>query len=102
MSSLTHGAAIEKVTRAKTRVEEVLKFRKEVEAEVFELERRQLALKKKISGHINDKKNLSGFLVHPAERYHCCMSEIDHIALQALLSEDLKHWESIANGTVKS
>ena len=64
MSSLKKEAAVEKVAQARHRVEEILKFREEIEDEVIDLEKRQQALKSKITRLIHDKKNLNGFLIH--------------------------------------
>ena len=102
MSNLTKGAAAEKVTQARHRVQEVLLFREEIEEEVIDLVKRQQALKDKILRRIHDKKNVHGFLIHTAEKYHSCLGDIDNALLQSLLHEDLMYWEAISKGTMKN
>ena len=81
MSNLTKGAAVEKVAQARHRVQEVLQFREEIEEEVIDLVKRQQALKDKITRRIHDKKNLHGFLIHTADKYHSCMGDFDNALL---------------------
>ena len=78
MSSLKKEAAIQKVAQARQRVQEVLKFREEIEEEVIDLVKRQQALKNKITSRIHGKKNLNGFLVHSSDKYDSCLGVFDN------------------------
>ena len=52
MSTLTSGAAFEKVEKAKTKLEEVVKFRDEIVYDVIELQNATEALRDKIVKHV--------------------------------------------------
>ena len=90
------------MSQARLRVQEVLKFREEIEEEVIEIVKRQQALKDKITQRIHDKKNSSGFLIHSLDKYHGCLGAIDNGLLQSYLHEDLEYWRTIAKGSQKN
>lgn len=96
VSNLSLGAASEKVTQAKHRIEEVKKFRELIADEVTDLMERQQAIKLKITNCVKGKKNISGFLTHTAEAYESCFGEVDIPLLTALMHEDMMHWETIS------
>ena len=83
-------------------MQEVLKFREEIEEEVIDLVKRQQALKDKINQRIHDKKNSSGFLIHSLDKYHHCLGSIDNVLLQSYFHEDLEYWKTIAKGSEKN
>ena len=102
VNNLTKGAAQEKVSQARLKVQQVLKFREEIEEEVIDLVKKQQALKDKITQRIHERKNSSGFLIHNLENYHKCLGTIDNGLLQSYLHEDLEHWSTIAKGTQRT
>ena len=101
MSTLTSGAACEKVDKAKTKLEEVKKFRDEIVYDVAELQNASEALRNKITKHVQGKKNIDGCLTHTTEAYLGCFGTLDNLLFQALLNEDIQHWESVSRGTQK-
>ena len=96
---MTSGAACEKVDKAKTKLEDVKKFRDEIVYDVVELQNATEALQNKIKKHVQGKKNVDGCLTHTTEAYLSCFGTLDNLLFQALLNEDIQHWESVSRGT---
>ena len=99
MSGLKTEAAKEKAAQAKHKVQEVLKFREEIEEEVIDLVKRQEAIKDKFLRRIHGKKNRHGYLMQPSDKYQSSMGDFDNDLFQTLLHEDLMHWEALSKGT---
>ena len=73
------------IEKSKQHLDSFKSFQEEIEADVNELEKRQVEIKQKFYGKINDKDNSDGFLTHTIEKYHQCFGPIDKQQLSELM-----------------
>ena len=99
LSEAVPEALMHEATR---KIRELKQFDADIAAEMEDLIRRSKRLKEKFRVKLYEERNLGGFLTHSLESYQSCIGETDQLQIQALMQEDLKHWETAFAETEKN